>query len=345
MQVAFRVDASRRRGHGHVVRCLSLADSLKSRGANCCFISREEEGHLFDMILSHGHQLLVLPRACAGWQEDAAASVAALAGRTPDWLVLDSYDLNVDWESSIKAACGKLLVIDDLVGRQHDCHVLLDQNLQAEIDGHDPREISSHCVSLLGPKYALVRPAFAALRAKSLSRRRDAACSAMLVCMGGSDPLNETGKVIEGLIVAARRWNRIDVVVGQAYVGVEALRERLESLPGSRLHIQTDDMANLMAQADFAITSGGSISWEKCTLGLPSLVTILADNQAPVARAMDELGAQITLGFAEQMTVEGYAKAIDDLDMAVLSKMSARAAVVCDGGGAGRVADHMWGVT
>ena len=52
MKVAFRADASIEIGTGHVMRCLTLADRLRERGATTHFLCRPLDGHLGE--IHHG---------------------------------------------------------------------------------------------------------------------------------------------------------------------------------------------------------------------------------------------------------------------------------------------------
>ncbi|WP_405420711.1 hypothetical protein [Marinobacter flavimaris] len=145
MRIAFRADASVQIGTGHVMRCLTLADELTRQGHECQFICREHEGHLGDLIASNGHGLTLLsPRVDneldtkgassdnyalwlgVPWQEDARQTFDVLTPWKPDWLVVDHYALDAEWDSALANAVGSIMVIDDLANRVHECALLLD---------------------------------------------------------------------------------------------------------------------------------------------------------------------------------------------------------------------------
>ncbi|MFZ4704007.1 MAG: UDP-2,4-diacetamido-2,4,6-trideoxy-beta-L-altropyranose hydrolase, partial [Candidatus Methylumidiphilus sp.] len=248
-------------------------------------------------------------------------------------------------ESALKSHYHKLMVIDDLADRMHDCDVLLDQNMTQGMEARYQGKVPTNCTCLIGPQYSLLRPEFNALRASSLARRKSPALERLLICMGGSDAENETGKVIAGVKLSKRNWKHIDVVIGQAYPYIEQLKESLANLSPATLHIQTSNMAELMVAADWAVTAGGSMTWEKCVLGLPSLVVILGENQSPIATKMHELGAQRTLGIASNLTPADYAKHLDEIQASELTAMIDRASAICDGTGTEKVlnllTDHL----
>ena len=358
MKIAFRVDASTIIGTGHVVRCLALAHAARAAGAHAEFVCREHPGPLAELVRSDGFAVHVLPAppdvaaladgdSYAAWlgvsqAQDAHETMAALGVDAIDWLVVDHYALGAQWEAVLQNNVPRVLAIDDLANRSHLCSVLLDQSLDGAGEPRYAGLVPLNCVQLLGPRYALLRPEFAALRQESLARRTAPVLERVLVFMGGSDPHNETARALQGLGMAHRQWRQVDVVVGQGYPFLDELRAQVRAcgLP-VQVHVQTPHMAQLMALADLAVTSGGGVSWEKCTLGLPSIVTIVGDNQSLIARQLAEAGSQVTLGRAEAITADDYARQLDSLDAPRLAAMSAAAREICDGQGTRRVLDHL----
>ena len=340
------------------MRCLTLAEKLKLGGAEVGFISRTHKGNLNSLISSKGFKLYELPSvrqdrlkdAARGeystWlgiskEADATETVAILKDIHPDWLIVDHYAIDKGWESNVRPYAKKIMVIDDLANRRHDCDLLLDQNMVENLEHRYDAVVPSHCVRLLGPTYALVRPEFNRLRDQSLARRAEPKLDRLLVFLGGSDADNETGKVVQGIQVSKREWQHIDVIVGQNHPAIEALETMLTQILSAELHVQTSDMAQLMLQADLAITAGGSVTWEKCTLGLPSLVVISGDNQYPIATRMRELGAQRTLGLAADLTPDLYGQHLDTFQPVDLTVMTASAQSICDGYGTNSVLNTM----
>lgn len=360
IRVAFRADASLEIGTGHVMRCLTLADALKAKGAKCHFICREHRGNLIELIKDRGFRVHVLasdpvsdsdasnglayepPLYHGAWLgatqvQDAEACMSILSDLQPDWLIADHYGLDSHWESALLSTIGKLMVIDDCADRRHVCDVLLDQNMVVNMDSRYHGKVPMHCTCLLGPKYALLRPEFNAQRAISLARRQKPEPNRLLVFMGGCDADNDTSKVVDGIKLSTRKWQHVDVVVGKDFPALRSLKNSMETLESATLHIQTPHMAKLMAAADLAITAGGSVTWEKCTLGLPSLVVIQGSNQYPIATMMHERGAQHTLGYAMDLTPTIYANHLDALLPNEFTAMAQAASSICDGTGVASV--------
>lgn len=357
-EIAFRVDSSAHMGSGHVMRCLTLADALSAQGARCRFISRPHPGHLLEMIRRRGHDIEVLPQGepfddsaspyahwlgCS-WQQDAAHSRAALNSRRPDWLVVDHYALDAQWESAIASHCGKLMVIDDLANRVHHADLLLDQNLgrsYQDYAGKAPPE----CTVLTGPSHALLRPEFSALRPASLARRQHAGLQRVLVTMGGGDPRDATRRCLAGIRDSLRFSPlgmadiRITVVMGPQADSLNLVREMASLMPCStEVLVNVEHIAELMANSDLAIGAAGSTSWERCCLGLPTLMLVLADNQREAARQLVLAGAARQIEVGDELADQLQQALISFTnEPGILADMAARAAAITDGMGASRV--------
>ena len=325
MKIAIRVDATNQIGTGHLMRCLTLADALKQRGAQVRFVSRHMPEHLRHMLAVKGHEFILLKSSPsdvspndlshAHWLgtsqwADAQDTIQALSNHVWDWLVVDHYALDVRWESVFRQTTKNILVIDDIADRQHDCDVLLDQNFYADMDTRYTGKVPAHCRLLIGPCYALLREEFRHMREQV--NPRTGTIKRVLVFFGGVDAGNSTGCVIKALVNIGIPGLLVDVVIGAQH----PCREQIEAecaQYGFICHVQTARMAELMAAADLAIGAGGAASWERCCLGLPALIVALADNQIDIAKALDLFGASIYLGSLEIASATLMRRAIIDL--------------------------------
>ena len=337
MKVVFRADASAAIGAGHVMRCLALADALKRRGVATQFICREQPGDLCESIEAKGHGLSRLPEGVADVRADAEYSAAAFT--TADWLVVDHYGLDVAWERAMRAQARRILAIDDLADRAHDCDLLLDQNLRPEGAARHAGPLPVGCTPLYGPRHALLRPQFAARRAPRDRR----AVRRILVSFGGADAGGETLKALAAIARLAGTPPAVDVVIGQANPHRAAIEQACQALPAARLHGQVEDMAALMAAADLAIGAGGTTSWERCCLGLPCLTIAIADNQLAPAAALAEAGGQLYLGASAQVSEDRLASALASAIALpeLRAHLSRRGMELVDGRGVDRVANHL----
>ncbi|EPL64269.1 spore coat polysaccharide biosynthesis protein, glycosyltransferase [Stutzerimonas stutzeri B1SMN1] len=372
MKVAIRVDASLQMGTGHVMRCLTLADALVARGAACAFICRAHPGNLLDLIRSKGHAAHALPVTSASvgasslaitavgdelvpvhshWlgatqADDAEACAPILAEFQPDWLIVDHYALDARWELLLRPYCRRLMVIDDLADRAHTCDLLLDQTF-----GRDAKDyhawVPSDCQVLCGSQYALLRPEFAALRAYSLQRRARPQLRQLLITMGGVDKDNATGEVLTALRVCPLPADcQITVVMGTTAPWLSEVEQLARDMPWpTRVLVGVNDMARLMAESDLAIGAAGATSWERCCLGLPTAMFVLAENQKYAAWLLDREKAvrmfQVDANLPNDLA--NFISAITDSDES-LKRLGESASAIADGRGCQRVAGWLFSV-
>lgn len=356
--VVFRVDASLEMGTGHLMRCLTLADSLRTRGHKCHFICREHPGHLIDYARQQGHRVYPLAYtssaqtdaepAHALWlgatqAQDAALCAKLLLDIQPHWLVVDHYALDAHWESELEPYYQKLLVIDDLADRAHQCDVLLDQTL-----GRDPldyhRWVPESCTLLCGAKFALLRPEFAELRHYSLQRRQASPLRHLLVSMGGVDKNNATGQVLDALAAVELPDDfRITVVMGPSAPWIDPIRNQVAGMSvQTTLRSDVINMAQLIADSDLAIGAAGATSWERCCLGLPAIMVVLADNQQRVAQGLQAVHAVKVIADQQDISLMLPILMSDLLQSACQVRwMSKAAAGVTDGTGTSLVIEYL----
>lgn len=289
MDVLIRTDASVEIGSGHVMRCLTIAHEIRKRGHQVLFYMKRLPGNLIELVKGKGFPVVH-------------------EFQSVDICIIDHYGMDEEWERKIRPFVKKIVVIDDLANRRHDCNVILDQNVLPNLENRYDSLVPEGCVKLLGPKYLIMREEF--IKEREQVRLRDGDVNHLLVFMGGTDPTGETLKVLAALRDSSIQ--RVDVVVGSGNPD----REKVKAIcveRGYSYHCQIDYLASLMAKADFSIGAGGSTTWERCYVGLPSSSTIVAENQILATETAAKLGAVINLGWHEQVTVDTYRKLLDSL--------------------------------
>lgn len=328
-------------GSGHMMRCLTLADALSRRGWRVGFAADAESRRTAPAI------------EAAGVTVREADTVADLARAWPDGAdltVIDRYDRDARFERALRPWAGLVLAIDDLADRPHDADILLDS--AAEPGSYDGLT-GPDCVRLLGPDYALLRPEFRRLREACAgrpaaipqnSRARDQGpgkCPHLVISVGGTDPDNATGAILDW-IEGCRTPLRVTVVLGANAPHADAVARRAQrSAHAVLVKRQVADMAGLLAEADLAIGAGGNTAWERCCLGAPTLIVVIADNQRRIAERLIESGAALALIPETGAAPSLPASVLEDLfegERARLDAMSAAAAALCDGNGAERTA-------
>ena len=321
MQTVFRVDASRQIGSGHLMRCLTLANQLQKLGTEkVIFVSRDLEGNLFSLVGARGYEICILPRhdgmprlnGYAAWltvsQEiDAEETLSAISqyGKI-SWLIVDSYAIDETWENMVGPYVSRIMAIDDLANRRHNVDVLLDQNFSPGRDKDYACLVPQDCKLLMGLDYLLLRDEFYA--AKNKVKQRNGEIQRVLVFFGGVDLTDETSKTLDAMELFPALV--VDVVVGGSNPQAEKIAARCRKKANWQYHYQIDYMASLMAKADLAIGAGGTATWERGFLGLPSLVISVADNQSGGARYYDSLAIWKYLGEAAKVTTSDIVAAV-----------------------------------
>jgi UDP-2,4-diacetamido-2,4,6-trideoxy-beta-L-altropyranose hydrolase len=356
LRIGLRVDASEAISLGHLTRCLTLADALKKRGADALFLCAPGAAPWRAMIEARGHRVAMLsaiadapavdedpdPLAHAawlprGWRADAEAALGTLGEEPPlDWLIVDHYALDAQWERRLRAAAPRIMAIDDLADRLHDCDILLDHNAEDETKRRY-ETLAPAARRLLGPRYALLRPQFA----EATPRVRKGPVERILVFMSAVDPKGATLRALDALSQSALAAIEIDVVIGAASPHRAAIEAAAAERGRAIVHVDVADMAALCDAADLAIGAGGVAALERCRLGLPSLALAIAANQETGLAALQAAGAVRHLGRLEAWTPAALAQAIGALmgDAAARTAISVNASKLVDGAGAARCAD------
>lgn len=329
----FRADASASVGAGHIIRCLSLAYAMARLGWRCRFAVNSEAPSIVPSLQNVPFGLDFL--------DTAGRLPVELIKQGFELLIVDHYGLDAQYERWARHWASGIVVIDELADRPHDCDVLLDQTLY-RTEATYKNCVGANTHFLLGAKFSLLREQFKTAREIALEYResRKGELEHIIISMGSTDPSNASSWLLEAIIPELFD-RRVTVVLGAGapHVGsVEAIAER----SGTGVQVRRDvfDMATLMSDVDLAVAAAGSASYERCCLGIPTLIITTGKDQEPNAYALAEAGAAIYLGRNEDVTLAEVQKAVRTVrdrpyDLRAMQKAASR---VCDGDGAIRSA-------
>lgn len=326
MRIVFRVDSSVQIGSGHLMRCLTLAGQLESeKNANIIFISRNLEGNLSSLVKTHGYKLILLPAVdifvskldgYAKWltvpqDYDAYETVQQLKDLSPvDYIVTDSYAIDKKWEIQIRPYVNKIMAIDDLANRKHDCDILLDQNFYLDKDTRYTGLVPQKCKMRLGPQYVLLRKEF--YQEKKKIRIRDGNIKKILVFFGGIDYTNETMKALNAIALLNNSNIIVNVITGKNNPNNNEVKKYCRKHKNIYYYCQIDNIAEFMNEADLAIGAGGITIWERCFFCLPALVISVAENQIKICQDCASKGFIIYLGHFDKV---GYKDIYANIDL------------------------------
>ena len=340
------------------MRCMTIAEELRQRGIFVSFISREIRGHMCDLIEAKGFTVYRLPRDNripvprhessdyshlleANSDRDALETEKIINERDlhADWIIVDHYALDSNWERAMRPFTRNIMVIDDLADRHHDCEILLDQNLYKNMDIRYDGLIQHHTLKLLGPEFALLRPEFRNLR--KIPRSRNEQIKKFFIFFGGSDPDNETSKAIEAVAGYRHENIMVDIVIGASNPNRPAIEAMADQYPYVNCHNNVNYMARLMFEADICIGAAGGTTWERCCLGLPSLVITVAENQVEATQCLHENNILYYIGDHLKVTVNDIRNALDLFYSSpeLLNQYTKNSMALVDGMGAHRCID------
>jgi len=340
LKVLVRADASNQIGSGHVMRCLALVEGMRPQATDVHFVCRQLPGEMHAKIQAKGFRCSLLPadesESDVSLDQDRDAERTLALSGSIDWTIVDHYGIDNRWEQAMRPHCRRLMVIDDLVDRAHDCDVLLDQSFGRKPEDYE-QLVGADCQVLAGTDFALLRPEFAANRPATLARREEGAdIRHVLVSMGGFDPDNKALEVLEALAGTAYAVQlTVTVVKGAASAASDASLDTFaDSFGELDIRSGVSDMAELMSAADIAVGAAGTSSWERCCMGLPALIYIYAENQREIASKLEDAGA-IRIWRSGSELVTRFDEFINDVSL--LRSAVAAAAPICDGLGVERV--------
>lgn len=371
MKIAvFRVDAAPYMGIGHLIRCLTFANSLNKHQWHIVFVCSDLENNYYDVLKDTGFELRLLPQATqknqseqnksstiedaipkhSHWlpksqQEDAIQTLEVTSDlECIDLLIIDHYALDRRWEENFgdRSKVKNIFVIDDLADRAHYCDFLLDQTFGRTKEDYQ-NLVPYECSLLIGKDYILMREEFLQKRDAALKSRlnNDNAIQNILICFGSGDPQNATSKVLDALEHIEGPFS-ITVLLSSKAPHIDKIEFYKFNYP-HKVEIISDcqNVSDKIKEADIAFGAGGTMAWERCCLGLPSFIVMIADNQNLITKKLEQGGAAISLGRQENLISQNIIDAFKTLisNPQAIKSMARQAAKICDGTGTQRIVD------
>ncbi|CAK0769012.1 UDP-2,4-diacetamido-2,4, 6-trideoxy-beta-L-altropyranose hydrolase [Azospirillaceae bacterium] len=339
--IIIRADADPFMGTGHVMRCLAVAEALIDTGVQCHFITVSLPTALEERLRTAGmvvHRLDLTPSAAGGF-DDLTAVRALATALNAEGAIVDGYQFESSWRAGLATEKRlTILAFDDLATLPNlYADIVVNPSPAAKTLPYD--RIAPNAQLLLGPAYAPLRREIRnAKAAPSLpfEQRR-----ALLLTFGGSDPLALTTPCLKRLVMILSTEERLIVAIGPSNPHKDEIIQVAAAF-GNRVetHFNCADMGSLMNRAGLAISAGGGTVGELAALGVPTLLVVVADNQAPAAgpatatgwcRSIDARGADVCDRIVETTTILWQ-------NLAIRKAMSENARTLVDAQGALRIA-------
>ena len=331
------MDASEALGAGHLVRCLVLADAMAARGGHSRFFLRDINPYAARILNNTVHEVCALEIDEAGGATADAEALGRKMQAAADWLVVDHYGLDAAWERIARAGARRILVIDDLADRPHDCDLLVDPGLGRRAEDYTAW-MGRHTEMLLGTRYAILKATYAEFHGAApvwpAARRAH-------VFFGGGSPATWLPAYVGALLEAVP-----ELSVSAVGLGDEGAMHRLAEIHRARLQWRRHvaDMASEYARCDVAIGSPGTATWERACIGLPSGLVATARNQVPILRSLERQGFCRYLGAAWEFDAPEFVSLVQSWmqDQAALVATRAFGLASVDGLGAQRIVQRLF---
>lgn len=333
--IVFRTDASRTIGSGHIMRCLALAEAWRDSQGEVFFVSACDAPSIEDRLKKEGMSVLHIHQE-AGTLGDAYETIQIAHEYRADWIVVDGYHFGAEYQKKIKDAGLSLLFVDDFGHSDHYyADIVLNQNGYADISLYPRHE--NYTQFLLGTNYAIIRKEF--LGWDRYHRTIPDVARKILVTLGGGDPDNVTGIVIEALKILNLENLEVIIVAGGLNHHYSLLEEMIIDNPHFTLKKNVENMPELMEWADIVISAGGSTCWELAFMGVPAIIIILADNQQLISQHLEHEISYVALGWYKDITRKKICDAVQLLISSPnkRSEISKKAQKLVDGKGPIRI--------
>lgn len=332
-----RADASSQIGTGHVMRCLALAQAWQEEiGGEVIFVAADGISALEKRLAGEGCVVANIATK-AGSGDDARQTIGLAQDYAADWIVVDGYHFGGDYQRIVKDVGLRLLFVDDYGhAERYFADIVLNQNISATESLYAKRE--SYSQLLLGPRYVLLRREF--WRWHDWQREIPDVARKVLVTLGGADPHNATLKVIQALQQIEVDGLEAEVVIGAGFNNEHTLKSAIgKRRTKIRLEYNVNNMPELMAWADVAVSAGGTTCWELAFMGLPALHVALADNQRSVVSSLQTHDIGADMGWYESLSSADIARSLQNLlgDRTRREAMIRQGRLLVDGDGAKRV--------
>jgi UDP-2,4-diacetamido-2,4,6-trideoxy-beta-L-altropyranose hydrolase len=319
-------------GLGHVRRCVTLARELQTRGADVRFVVNGESQLI--------RYLEKLQFQAVGLDKDDSNDLRQTLKWVENWgahgLIIDSYKIN--GRILERGGRPKIAVIDDLADRWLPVDLIINSTMDTPRHRYQALPRTRF---LLGPRYVLLRKEFS----ETPSRKIRGTVDRLLITVGGSDPALLTPQLVvwskEAIPSAA-----LDVVVGPFFPSqaIQRLDQIAKEDSTIHLHVDPEDIRDLMLACDLALAGGGQTVYELAATGTPALAIRFADNQEGTLSALASRGTLLLAGNIHDLDLKTkVARGMSDLhtNRQLRESMNRSGLQLVDGQGTPRVAKEV----
>lgn len=341
MNILFRLDASSSIGAGHFERCLTIARTIKSTfdTAKVVFVCHELAPVFIKKLEYAAIEYIPFRHVFQSEEHDAEQLLSIIKHHFYDYIFIDHYQLQTKWESLLRPYCRMLIALDDLTTRQHaKIDYLIDQTYGRTTEQYRC-SLPENCKALLGSKYAILREEFQQTRKKAVIKRESYKSVKQVVISLGAMNTGEYTLPLLSYLLQYRTENQLSfnilILLSNSAKGLTDIKTYIAPYHFIKLQLDSTNIAEEYLQADIAIGACGTSTWERCSLGLPTIAVTLASNQLTIAKQLHEAGAHYYLGEAHSVKISDFKDAFSEItsNIDTYSNMVRKALEIVDGQG------------
>jgi UDP-2,4-diacetamido-2,4,6-trideoxy-beta-L-altropyranose hydrolase len=333
--VVIRADGGSSIGMGHIMRCISLAKAFVLYGAKIVFASNMPDG--LELLANRGFDTIELHNASI--EEEAEELRNYCLYSKTDLLIVDSYNVTPQYFSKLKGCAELIGYIDDLDKFLYEVDIIINGNINAKLMQYNG--YSSGTLKLLGLEYNLIRDEFKDLPRRNINDK----IKNILVTAGGGDVKNIAELISDYILDDYLNSDiQINLVVGSAYKKIDYIEEKYKFNKNVNVLKNVQKMSEIMLEADFAISAGGSTLYELCACGTPGAAFIYADNQEGIVKEMESLGLIKNLGWYHELNPQCIYEVLNQMESEKKFRVdiAEKGQSLVDGHGAERVVERVF---
>lgn len=333
-----RVDANEKIAMGHVMRCLSIAKCLKSKGEQVIFWTSGD--YASDFIRENGFECNELEYDYCSKEEEVNALIDSLKNKSVDKLLIDSYQVTQKYLEQLHSDF-QIIYLDDLNAFCYPADLIINYTYNVSKKIYEKWKYAENTKFLLGREYVPLRPQF-----KNVMIDTTMPVNTILITTGGADEQNMILEILHCLSGSQYEGIQKLVVAGKFYSHMEELKKIAEKDETIQIHYNVNNMAELMKKSNIAISAGGTTLAELCACGIPTICFSVADNQLYGTRAYADDGIVIYAGDvrkSKENVLNNIVKSLEEMigNVSVRMQFGNKAHEMIDGNGAERIAEHI----
>jgi UDP-2,4-diacetamido-2,4,6-trideoxy-beta-L-altropyranose hydrolase len=300
-KVAFRVDANKTLGMGHLNRCLSIAKQLKIKNINPIFIVRNQVA--VEFIHKFDYEVVIIPRG----ENEIIFLKEILKFRKCKILIIDSKRKTVKKIIEKLKSCSKIILIDNVINSKFvDLIILPGIKEQFKII---PKN------SICGSDYILLNPNF-----KKFTKQRN---KRILLTTGSSDKICITIRVLKGFLKMKKPFN-LDIVIGPLFSNHEIIKKIIYNDKRFKIIESPGNLSEVLATNSIGIMTFGITVYEAAVQKLPTFLISHSDENTKSAQKIEKYGCSKFIGKYDKIDYEKLANdtILASKNTSLLKKMS-----------------------